>query len=121
MASKGAQVSAVETFTLKGYVFTRVCHSVHREVSATPPGQTPSQTDTPKADNHPPPRQNPRPEVTLPGRHPPPGSACWDTHLPDQCMLGYGQQAGGRHPTGMHSCSVVCLQSYPNFINETNK
>ena len=23
---------------------------------------------------------------------------------PSQCMLGYGQQAGGTHPTGMHSC-----------------
>ena len=23
---------------------------------------------------------------------------------PAQCMLGYGQQAGGTHPTGMHSC-----------------
>ena len=22
-----------------------------------------------------------------------------------QCMLGYGQQAGGTHPTGIHSCS----------------
>ena len=61
-------------------------------------------------------------------------SACWDTHPPSQCMLGYthpcqvhagihtplpsacwnkpptqcmlgyGQQAGGTHPTGMHSC-----------------
>ena len=31
---------------------------------------------------------------TPPGRYPP---------LP-QCMLGYGQQAGGTHPTGMHSC-----------------
>ena len=30
---------------------------------------------------------------TLPVRHP-----------PAQCMLGYGQQAGGMHPTGMHSC-----------------
>ena len=31
-----------------------------------------------------------------------------DTHLgrhpPVQCMLGYGQQAGSTHPTGMHSC-----------------
>ena len=35
--------------------------------------------------------------------HPLP-SACWDTPLPVQCMLGYGQQAGGTHPTGMHSC-----------------
>ena len=27
-------------------------------------------------------------------------SACWDTHTPPaQCMLGYGQQAGGTHPT----------------------
>ena len=24
--------------------------------------------------------------------------------LTAQCMLGYGQQAGGTHPTGMHSC-----------------
>ena len=31
-----------------------------------------------------------------PGRHP-----------PAQCMLGYGQQAGGTHPTGMHSCLVT--------------
>ena len=29
-----------------------------------------------------------------PGRHTP----------PVQCMLGYGQQADGTHPTGMHSC-----------------
>ena len=27
-------------------------------------------------------------------------------HPPTQCMLGYGQQACGTHPTGMHSCSV---------------
>ena len=61
----------------------------------TPPWQTPRQTppwtDTP----------------SLP-------SACWDTPpcpvhagihtLPAQCMLGYGQQVGGTHPTGMHSC-----------------
>ena len=40
--------------------------------------------------------------------------ACWDAPLradtppwqtpPVQCMLGYGQQTGGTHPTGMHSC-----------------
>ena len=23
---------------------------------------------------------------------------------PRQCMLGYGRQAGGTHPTGLHSC-----------------
>ena len=26
-------------------------------------------------------------------------------------MLGYGQQAGGTHPTGMHSCAVMILLS----------
>ena len=36
---------------------------------------------------------------TPPGQtHPP-----W-TDPPAQCMMGYGQQAGGTHPTGMHSC-----------------
>ena len=46
--------------------------------------------------------------------------ACWDTHLPGQtpplgrhppgrhppaqCMLGYSQQMGSTHSTGMHSC-----------------
>ena len=38
------------------------------------------------------------------GIHTPLPSACWDTHTPAQCMLGCGQQAGGTHPTGMHSC-----------------
>ena len=43
-------------------------------------------------------------------------SAFWDTPpaqcmlgntpIPAQCMLGYSQQAGGTHPTGMHSCSA---------------
>ena len=43
------------------------------------------------------------------GRHPPrpdpPGQTPQaDTPRRVQCMLGYGQQAGGTHPTGMHSC-----------------
>ena len=32
-----------------------------------------------------------------------------DRHLPAQCMLGYGQQAGGTHPTGMQSCYYYFL------------
>ena len=92
-----------------------------------PPGQTP-----PWADNHPgqkPPRQTPpqadtplgrHPSTlgrhTLPGQIPPPWADTpppWtDTLLgrrpqpqpPAQCTLGYGQQAGGTHPTGMQSC-----------------
>ena len=48
-----------------------------------------------------------------PGRHPsgqtpPLPNACWDTHTPAQCMLGYTTPAAtepdGTHPTGMHSC-----------------
>ena len=54
-------------------VFTPVCHSVRRGVSATP-RPTPS------------------------GRHPPGQTP------PAQCILGYGQQAGSTHPTGLHSC-----------------
>ena len=46
----------------------------------------PRWADTPWADT-PPPRANPQ------------------TDTPSaQCMLGYGQQVGGTHPTGMHSC-----------------
>ena len=61
-----------------------------------PPGQTPPWADTPL------------------GRHPlwadttPWADTPWaDTPLgrpPAQCMLGYGQQVGGTHPTGIHSC-----------------
>ena len=34
-------------------------------------------------------------------------------HPPAQCTLGYGQQAGGTHPTGMHTCSVQVMLSIP--------
>ena len=47
----------------------------------------------------------------------PPGEAT----LPAQCMLGYGQQAGGTHPTGMHSCYVNSFRHsnnvYDNFVS----
>ena len=36
---------------------------------------------------------------------PPPGR-----HPPAQCMLGYGQQAGGTHPTGMHTCFFMKVE-----------
>ena len=53
--------------------------------------------------------------------NPPAGTSPWQVHPPSrytpqqvhppqaytplrQCILGYGQQAGGTHPTGMHSC-----------------
>ena len=34
----------------------------------------------------------------------PPGQTHPRADTPVQCMLGYGQQAGGTHPTGMQSC-----------------
>ena len=57
----------------------------------TPPGKHPPWADTPQAD------------TPLP-------NACWDTHPAMQCMLGYNQQAGGTHPTGMHSCLFLFQQ-----------
>ena len=53
--------------------------------------------------------------VPLPGQtHPPPGQTppCpvhAEIHPPAECMLGYGQQAGGTHPTQMHSCLLIIL------------
>ena len=62
----------------QGNIFALVCHSVHR--GSTWAGTLPAGT---------------HPWVgTPPGRY-----------TPQLCMLGYGQQAGGMHPTGMHSCS----------------
>ena len=71
-----------------------------------PPGQTPPEADTP-------PRQ-----TTLgrqpPGQIPPEQTSSGQTHpwadiSPMQYMLGYSQQTGGTHPTGMHSC-YGCFQ-----------
>ena len=45
--------------------------------------------------------------------------ACWDTPPtpPAQCTLGYGQQAGGTHPTGMQSCYVSESVSVLGSVN----
>ena len=65
----------------------------------TPPGQTQPLGQTPLshwADTTPLGRHHP------PGQTPPP----W-ADPPVQCMLGYSQQAGGTHPTGMQSYSRI--------------
>ena len=46
-----------------------------------------------------------------PGRHPQADTPTPGRHPPAQCRLGYGQQAGGTHPTGMHSCLDQCSMS----------
>ena len=111
------------TKLLQGNVFTLVCHSAHGGGCLSPT----SREDTP-------PRQTP-PGHTLPlGRHtPPPGQthpSPWAGTPPVQCMLGYSQQAGVTHPTGMHSCNVtisfrhfqcrtqIVVQIYLNFENK---
>ena len=84
------------------------CLSVHRGQRCLP--HTPPWHTSPLG-RHPPGQTPPPTEQTLPlgrhplgrhplGRHPRPmPSAYWDT----------GQQAGSRHPTGMHSCSGLIL------------
>ena len=64
----------------QGYVYIPVCNSVH--------GQT-SWIEPPPA----------------PGRYPPA-----DTPPPTQCMLKYGQQAVGTHPTGIQTCYIILLE-----------
>ena len=105
----------------QGNAFTPVCHSVHRRVSALGVCQTPPSLG-PEADTPPVNRMTDRcksitpwadtPRQTTPGQTPPvhagihtPCPVHAGIHTPlAQCMLGYGQQAGGTHPTGMHSC-----------------
>ena len=77
----------------------------------TPLGTHPPQTHTPRQT---PPGRHPQAD-TSPGRHPsgqtlplcrhPPCPVHTGIHTPPlQCMLGYSQQAGGTHPTGMYTC-----------------
>ena len=85
------------------------CLSVHRGVCPIACWDTPR----PPADT-PPPGQTPLSWAdTAPlGRHPPQADTLlWADIPPTQCMLGYGQQAGGMHPTGMHSCTW-CVRKY---------
>ena len=56
-------------------------------------------TDPPRTrGRHPSPPGQTSPRQTPPGQTPP-----LSRHPLVQCMLGYGQRAGGTHPTGMHS------------------
>ena len=84
---------------LRLFLHLSVSHSVHRGVSAsvhagihnTPPADTPQ--SRPHLDR--PPEADNLPEQTPPGSRHPQGAV----HAGR-----YGQQAGGTHPTGMHTC-----------------
>ena len=88
------------------YPQTKFAKVMFSHVSVCPRGGVPGQV--PPWAGTPPGQVDPRWAGTrpwagtpLPGQvHPP-----RQVHPPLQCMLGYGQQAGGSHPTGMHSCS----------------
>ena len=95
----------------QGNVFTAVCDSVHggSTWAGTP------QAGTPPAGT--PPRQVQYPGKYTPRQvHPPAGTPPRQVH-PRQSMLGYGQQVGGTHPTGMHSCFLIVSRFSPHWLN----
>ena len=99
----------------QGDVFTHVRHSVHRGVYHSmhggrhPPWANTPWTDTPLG-------RHPRADNHL-GRHTPGQTHSLGSNPPGQTpgqtspclMLGYGQQADGSHPTGMHSCFSILI------------
>ena len=82
---------------------------IHPPGQVHPPGRyPPGQVHTPLA------RYTPPWPGTSPGQvHPWAGTPLgrYTSHPPamHQCMLGYGQQAGSTHPTGMHSCQAIAI------------
>ena len=98
----------------KGYVFTPVCHSVHRgDVCPSACWDTPpwDQRQIPLGTRgrHRHPRPGPGtspPGADTPQEQTPPKeqTPLWAVHA-----WRYGQQAGGAHPTGMHTCYVIKL------------
>ena len=86
----------------QGNIFAPVCHSVHRVggyLGRYPPGRyTHLGRYTPQAGTSPLARYTPSGQVH-----------------PQQRMLGYGQQAGDTHPTGMHSCPRCNCYSVHSF------
>ena len=90
----------------QGYVFTRVCDSVHR-------GGLPQcmlgYSIPPQSRHH--------PRSRLPPGSRPPGA-----DPPEQTPLGavhagrYGQQVGGTHPTGMHTCFALEIVKTPDNL-----
>ena len=120
------KIPRAEIFTfLYLYVFTPVCQSFCSEGGVVP-GQVPQAGTPPGRYIHPPGLVHPSWAGTLPGRYTPigrynllsrynpPGRYIpLGRYKPRQCMLGYGQQVGGTHPTGMHSCyGKVLLSKY---------
>ena len=84
--------------------------------ASNPPGRYTAPCRYPPS-RHPPEQVHPPPHRYTPCRYTPyplGRYTPWAGTPPGQCMLGYGQQAGGTHPTGMHSC---CMISFCSVIN----
>ena len=97
----------------EGYVFTPVCQSFCSQGGSTWAG-----IPCPWAGTSPPSRYTPPPGRYTPGQVLPGRCTPWAGTPPGQynplgrytswqCMLGYGQQAGSMHRTGMHSSYII--------------
>ena len=99
----------------QGYVFTGVCYSVNGGCLPqcmlgyhTPRDQAPSLG----ADPIPGP-DTPREQIPPGTRHPPgPGTPQQQTPPSTGHAGRYGQRAGGTHPTGMQSCSILIFKKW---------
>ena len=90
------------------FLHLSVSHSVHRRcLPHTPPGRPPGQTPpghmTPPLFRHP---LGTHPRADTPSA---------------QCMLVYGQQAGGTHPTGMHTSdtNIGIIANFVQFVKNS--
>ena len=91
----------------QGGVYSIACWDTHTPSAQTSPWADTTPRQTPLG-RHPLGRHTPLGRHPL-GRHPHGQTPPWADILPGQtppaqCILGYGQQAGSTHPTGMHSC-----------------
>ena len=102
----------MEKFAKVMFLQLSVSHSVHRGVSASvhagihthPGSRHPSGADTPWSRH---PRADTPWEQTPPGADPPEQTPPGSRHSLPTCTVHaerYGQQVGGTHPTGMHTC-----------------
>ena len=100
------QVSVCPQGGVPGQVHTP--HKYTPSWAGTPPGQV-----HPRAGTHPSWAGTPQGRSPWVGTPTQAGTPPRQVHLPPQCMLGYGQQAGGTHPSGMHSCYHIPLKCQP--------
>ena len=93
----------------QGYVFTRVCDSVHRGgVSGQGEPPQPGQGEPPQSRHPPPGKHTPAYGQRAAGTHPTGMHSC----PPGKHTPAYGQRVAGTHPTGMHSCWTYVLHFF---------